>query len=116
MIELKPCPFCGGDADEYEGDYGNGIYCMMCGAMVGEPIHLEYRTTKRVSIDEAIEAWNTRAVEVVRCRDCDSWSGPCEMRPGSVDGVCDGWSATGNVVLTREDDFCSYGARREEER
>lgn len=61
MQELKPCPFCGGDADEYEGDYGNGIYCMMCGAMVGEPIHLEYRTTKRVSIDEAIDAWNTRS-------------------------------------------------------
>lgn len=63
MSELKPCPFCGGEADEYEGDYGNGIYCMMCGAMVGEPIHLEYRTTKRVSIAEAIAAWNTRHVE-----------------------------------------------------
>lgn len=62
MTELLPCPFCGGEADEYEGDYGNGIYCMMCGAMVGEPIHLEYRTTKRVSIAEAIAAWNTRAV------------------------------------------------------
>lgn len=58
---LLPCPFCGGEADEYEGDYGNGIYCMMCGAMVGEPIHLEYMTTKRVSIDEAIAAWNVRA-------------------------------------------------------
>lgn len=58
---LLPCPFCGGEADEYEGDYGNGICCMMCGAMVGEPIHLEYMTTKRVSIDEAIAAWNARA-------------------------------------------------------
>lgn len=63
--ELLPCPFCGGEADEYEGDYGNGIYCMMCGAMVGEPIHLEYRTTKRVSMTEAIAAWNTRPKHVV---------------------------------------------------
>lgn len=60
-ITLLPCPFCGGEADEYEGDYGNGIYCMMCGAMVGEPIHLECRTTRRVGIDEAIAAWNARA-------------------------------------------------------
>lgn len=68
--ELLPCPFCGGEADEYEGDYGNGICCMMCGAMVGEPIHLEYRTTKRVNIAEAIAAWNTRA---------ELGSGTCEM-------------------------------------
>ena len=58
--ELLPCPFCGGEADEYEGDYGNGIYCMMCGAMVGEPIHLEYRVSERVTMEQAIEAWNTR--------------------------------------------------------
>lgn len=57
---LEPCPFCGGEADEYEGDYGNGVYCMMCGAMVGEPIHLDYRVTERVTMEQAIEAWNTR--------------------------------------------------------
>ena len=61
MAELKPCPFCGGEADEYEGDYGNGVYCMNCGAMVGEPIHLEYRVAERVTYEQAIEAWNTRA-------------------------------------------------------
>lgn len=60
MTELKPCPFCGGEADEYEGYYGNGIYCMMCGAMVGEPIHEEYRITERVSHERAAKAWNTR--------------------------------------------------------
>ena len=58
---LKPCPFCGGEPDEYEGDYGNGICCTGCGAMVGEPIHMDYRVTERVSIEQAIEAWNTRA-------------------------------------------------------
>lgn len=74
MSELKPCPFCGGEADEYEGDYGNGIYCMMCGAMVGEPIHLEYRTTKRVNIEEAIAAWNTRAERTCHRSDVDGYS------------------------------------------
>lgn len=59
--ELLPCPFCGGEADEYEGNYGNGVYCMNCGAMVGEPIHLEYRVTERVTYEQAIAAWNTRA-------------------------------------------------------
>jgi DNA-directed RNA polymerase subunit RPC12/RpoP len=59
--ELKPCPFCGGEADEYEGEYGNGIYCMQCGAMVGEPIHLDFDIAERVSYEQAVEAWNTRA-------------------------------------------------------
>lgn len=109
MRELKPCPFCGGEGDWYEVKPGYGyVSCDTCDATIG--------CFDALPKQDAIDAWNTRAVEVVRCRDCDSWSGPCEMRPGSVDGVCDGWSATGNVVLTREDDFCSYGARREEER
>lgn len=62
--ELKPCPFCGcEDIDEYEGDYGNGVYCMNCGAMVGEPIHMEFRTNERVTYEQAAEAWNTRTPE-----------------------------------------------------
>lgn len=61
MDGLKPCPFCGGEADEYEGEYGNGIYCMECGAMVGEPIHLGFNVAERVSYEQAVDAWNTRA-------------------------------------------------------
>lgn len=61
MNELKPCPFCGGEPDEYEGEYGNGIYCMQCGAMVGEPIHLGFNVAERVSYEQAAKAWNTRA-------------------------------------------------------
>ena len=62
MSKLKSCPFCGCvDIDEYEGDFGNGVYCMNCGAMMGEPIHMEYRVTERVSMEQAIAAWNTRA-------------------------------------------------------
>ena len=60
--ELLPCPFCGGEADEYEGDYGNGIYCLKCGAMVGEPIHLDYQIAERVTYEQAATAWNRRSV------------------------------------------------------
>ena len=59
-------------------------------------------------------SYTERRERIVRCRDCESWCGPCEIRPDGIEGVCDGWSATGNVVLTREDDFCSYGKRATE--
>lgn len=67
MTELKPCPFCGCESiDLYEGDYGNGVYCMKCGVMMGEPIHLEFRVSERVSMAQAIDAWNTRADRTCR--------------------------------------------------
>lgn len=64
MPELKPCPFCGcEDIDEYEGDYGNGVYCMSCGVMMGEQIHKHdfHYDGGRVSYENARDAWNTRA-------------------------------------------------------
>ena len=59
---LLPCPFCGcEDIDEYEGEYGNGVYCMNCGAMMGEQVHREFHVHERVEYEQAAEAWNTRA-------------------------------------------------------
>ena len=76
--ELLPCPFCGcANIDEYEGDYGNGVYCMNCGAMMGEPIHMEYRVTERVSMEQAVEAWNTRTPE--QAVDATLGAGECEL-------------------------------------
>lgn len=109
MRELKPCPFCGGRAVVRAFTISRSFVVCCEDCPIGFVLPYD-------SEEEAVEAWNTRAVEIVRCRDCDSWSGPCEIRPDGIEGVCDGWSATGNVVLTREDDFCSYGARRDEER
>lgn len=63
-ITLLPCPFCGcEDIDEYEGEYGNGVYCMNCGAMMGEQIHREFHVHERVEYEQAAEAWNTRAAD-----------------------------------------------------
>ena len=56
MGELKPCPFCGWEAEVYDYEYGidpavaYGCKCEQCGiAMSGYD-----------SYSEAIEAWNTR--------------------------------------------------------
>ena len=62
MTELKPCPFCGGDASivinaKRKNYYGKDIigsvaYCTMCGA---EMFYISERL--------AVKAWNRRAYE-----------------------------------------------------
>ena len=45
MEELKPCPFCGGEAEPvFEIDGTTTVECIKCGALV-----------------DGIEAWNRRA-------------------------------------------------------
>ena len=65
--ELKPCPFCGGEAQSISTTYGNGdaVECKRCHAtsadfMYGGDINGEY-TSKYYQA--AREAWNTRANE-----------------------------------------------------
>lgn len=52
MPELKPCPFCGGEAN-YQGFELNNycVYCRRCGSSTRK-----YYATK----EEASEAWNRR--------------------------------------------------------
>jgi Lar family restriction alleviation protein len=51
MAELKPCPFCGGEARRYYGNYDlHGITCSKC------PLKLYGYSTK----GSATRAWNTR--------------------------------------------------------
>lgn len=70
QIELKPCPFCGGEANVYEYEAEQAIYdkdtlgfldiercerygcgCPTCGCIIAD------KTSKQ----KAIEAWNRRA-------------------------------------------------------
>jgi hypothetical protein len=52
--ELKPCPFCGGDADVKTVDGWAQIYCGDCGC--GTPYG------RANTWDDARDAWNTRRV------------------------------------------------------
>ena len=58
MIKLKPCPFCGGEAEKQKG-IGEASYvaCTKCGAMA-VTIYGEMG---------AVEAWNRRD----GCKECD---------------------------------------------
>lgn len=64
MIELKPCPFCGGEAEITKWYEGYFVECreQHCGGTIGA-----YKTEA-----EAIEAWNTRAKGCSADRTCGS--------------------------------------------
>ena len=56
MIDLKPCPFCGGEAEKFSWQYDSyrhtfKIFCKNCG------VATENLPTEK----EAIEIWNRRA-------------------------------------------------------
>lgn len=58
--ELLPCPFCGGEARLWSGDWAitdHGVVCIKCEVTV-DPCHIEGSYT---SVDRAIKAWNTRS-------------------------------------------------------
>ena len=56
--ELKPCPFCGGDAEITKWHEGYFVECkkQRCGGTIGA-----YKAKQK-----AIEAWNTRAERTCR--------------------------------------------------
>lgn len=62
--ELKPCPFCGGNAylNCYKGtNYWWEVSCTLCGASVSSPkIFFPYNKEAR---NEAIKKWNRRVTD-----------------------------------------------------
>ena len=72
MADLKPCPFCGGEAEKLTSIDGfTSIGCLNCNPFYGVMIQ---RNTEA----EAIAAWNTRAERTCRSTTDDSaWCFVC---------------------------------------
>lgn len=92
--ELKPCPFCGGEAtNEFDSDWGIIVRCVGCGAiMVKNPCN---------GTLDVVKAWNTRAERTCHVEDlgglpgmipllaCDACGEPNYARAdGSVWNYC----------------------------
>lgn len=59
-IELKPFPFCGGEAKVEKRNGGFQVRCKQCGARGKYVVGNWYNMIKRT---EAIDAWNRRVSE-----------------------------------------------------
>ena len=87
-------------------------FAKRCDRLLENPLHIHPGTSWQRGIDMAVaEAFLMRpvdAVEVVRCKDCKHFGGH---------GACHCHAAdeNGTPIFVREDDFCSYGERREGE-
>ena len=57
MIELKPCPFCGGEARLFVND-GVRVLCAKCRA--SSKILVDSECYKTSAVEKVIEAWNRR--------------------------------------------------------
>lgn len=55
--ELKPCPFCGGEAEFNSDEFGEGVYCKSCGATLRNGVYGEYG--RKLASAE----WNARPIE-----------------------------------------------------
>ncbi len=103
MTKLKRCPFCGGEAEikvRYDiwlhpANFEPHCDTFGCQGSVG----FAYGTK-----EAAIERWNTRTPEIVRCGECVYWEPENCRNP--------------NILMQDQqmtyDDFCSWGERREE--
>ena len=82
--------------------------------------HGDFETVRTVTDKEIAEIPTVDAVEVLRCRDCKYWGDEdgklqrsdgvlfarCKVHNYLIDGRHTGWCPT-------ENDFCSYGERKE---
>ena len=101
MSELKPCPFCGGEAKAFYCEKSGtfDVQCQVCGAIP----YIGYRRGG-MSPDEVIEAWNTRHEKtcqvkrdehgIPRCGECE-----CIVYDEYIDAIVNFCSNCGSKVV-----------------
>ena len=62
--ELKPCPFCGGDADFLTENFGGKVWviCTDCGVQTAKE-YTNLIVFGKGGKDRAIDAWNRRCTD-----------------------------------------------------
>lgn len=131
--ELKPCPFCGGEAEIklsdiklHRGGLGifieasAGVKCKKClfkhtSWTIRIPLdenNLELKSTLEAETKHIVEKWNRRAndsasdvVNITRCKDCKHFSK--EASKVYNGHFCEVW-----LDYLKSDDFCSYGEKK----
>ena len=106
MSELKPCPFCGGEATISDGGYSGEKFLARCRELSCPAASGFIRKTH----DEAIAAWNRRAIldgceneMIVRCESCKHYN-----RIGCSKGF--GWCESMDRGVS-DDFYCANGAK-----
>lgn len=108
---LRPCPFCGSDYVELHGAYRTDraevrawVRCESCGAEMHEypPRHLVRGIDESTGI--VVRHWNSRAENIVRCRDCVHWRRPSDRERSRCTGAM-------AFVEPNPDGFCAWGRR-----
>lgn len=81
--ELKPCPFCGGEARAFRCEESGtfDVQCQQCGAIP----FIGSRTSEKKTMDDVIAAWNARAERTCQMVELEnvSW----EKYEGVADGA-----------------------------
>ena len=104
-IKLKPCPFCGGEAQMMERlrSQASKVYYALC---MSRKCPVNPYTDEFKSISDAAYWWNKRAdttKPIVHCKDCKY------LEITGCYGECD----KAILGIVNPDDFCSRGERKE---
>ena len=95
MTELKPCPFCGGEAEFYpaacieQGWYIATVQCVSCAAQVCSKPGLD--RAEQEANESAIKAWNTRAERTCHSVSASSNFFQCSECGCEIMFTVDGW-------------------------